>query len=272
MASGVSAATTDTTQDFLRSFSVIDVESDESDYDELTPIPETPGDHLDEDSIEYDTDGENNVCRFIPYKSLFAPPVPFSNQRDNCWIPGLPVTVAIVHYDRQAALKMLNPNLYTIEVTHGEYHWSIYRRYKHFRQLHDSLAIFRAKYSLPLPNKDYHQRRATIKKDLKGMKERQQHHKAVRLPLRPEALVSEDKIPQRMQQLQEYLQNLMTCKSYRNHPETLKFFEVSHVSFVSKTGKKSKEGLVKKCSGGRRISIQCCGCLQNLHFAGTWNK
>lgn len=44
MASGDNSATTNTIQDFLRSFSVIDVDSEESDYDELTPIPETPAD------------------------------------------------------------------------------------------------------------------------------------------------------------------------------------------------------------------------------------
>ena len=52
----------------------------------------------------------------------------------------------------------------------------------------------------------------------------------------------------------------------------LEFFEVSSYSFINKLGVKAKEGLVEKCSGGRRINIQCCGCLSNLHLAGTWNK
>ena len=52
----------------------------------------------------------------------------------------------------------------------------------------------------------------------------------------------------------------------------LKFFEVSHLSFVARLGPKAKESMVKKCSGGRRISIGCCGCLQKVHFAGTWNR
>ncbi|GFS13250.1 phospholipase D1 [Elysia marginata] len=171
---------------------------------------------------------------------------------------------------------------YTIRVKHADFEWTVYRRYKHFRQLHESLALFRAKYKLPLPGRDRNQRRATIMKDLQGMKQHLKEQKqnssgvkgakAGRLPLRPEPLVSEEDIPQRMKQLQEYLQSLLTCKSYRNHPETLKFFEVSNMSFVHKLGAKSKEGLIEKCSGGRRINIQCCGCLQNLHLAGTWNR
>ncbi|KAH9496560.1 Phospholipase D, partial [Bulinus truncatus] len=161
-----------------------------------------------------------------------------------------------------------------IKVNHGEYDWTIYRRYKHFRQLHDSLTFFLARYRMPLPSRDYHQRRATIINDIRVHKKRQKdrQQKTVRLPKRPEALVSEEKIGTRIKQLQEYLENLVTCKSYRNHPETLKFFEVSNLSFVHKLGIKAKEGLVEKCSGGRRINIQCCGCLQNVHFAGTWNK
>ena len=40
---------------------------------------------------------------------------------------------------------------YKIVVSHGEHEWTVRRRYKHFRQLHDALALFRAKYRLPLP-------------------------------------------------------------------------------------------------------------------------
>ncbi|GFN77900.1 phospholipase d1 [Plakobranchus ocellatus] len=162
--------------------------------------------------------------------------------------------------------------MYQIRIKHGEFAWTVYKRYKHFRQLHESLALFRARYKLPLPNRDFNQRRATIMKDLRGMKQHLKEAKTGRLPMRPEPLVSEEDIPERMKQLQEYLQSLLTCKSYRNHSETLKFFEVSNMSFVHKLGVKSKEGLIEKCSGGRRINIQCCGCLQNLHLAGTWNK
>ena len=52
----------------------------------------------------------------------------------------------------------------------------------------------------------------------------------------------------------------------------LKFFEISPLSFVKKLGKKWREGPIKKCSGGRRISIGCCGCLKKFHFAGNWKR
>ncbi|CAL1547229.1 unnamed protein product, partial [Lymnaea stagnalis] len=197
MASGDNSVTENTTPDFLRSFSQIDVDESDSDYDELSPIPETPGEHLEEDYRDAaDGDPDANGAKIIPYKSVFDTPVSFSGQRDNCWIPGVAIRVDIGLHERQPALKILNPNLYIITVKHGDFEWIIYRRYKHFRQLHDSLAFFLARYRVPLPNRDYHQRRATIMKDIKGHKKRQKdrQQKTVRLPKRPEALVAEDKL------------------------------------------------------------------------------
>ena len=45
-AEGGSARVRDTTKDFLRSFSVVEYDS-EDEFDELSPIPETPGDLVD---------------------------------------------------------------------------------------------------------------------------------------------------------------------------------------------------------------------------------
>lgn len=52
----------------------------------------------------------------------------------------------------------------------------------------------------------------------------------------------------------------------------LKFLEVSELSFVNRLGQKFKEGDVNKCSGGRQISLGCCGCLKKYHVAGRWSK
>uniref|UniRef100_A0A8C2CUC0 Phospholipase n=1 Tax=Cyprinus carpio TaxID=7962 RepID=A0A8C2CUC0_CYPCA len=39
--------------------------------------------------------------------------------------------------------KVLNPNLYTIELSHGDFKWKIKRRFKHFQALHQELLKFR---------------------------------------------------------------------------------------------------------------------------------
>ena len=47
----------------------------------------------------------------------------------------------------------------------------------------------------------------------------------------------------------------------------MRFFEVSHLSFVTGLGAKYHEGLIKKRSGGRSITGCCsCGafCIKNL--------
>ncbi|KAL8559506.1 hypothetical protein ACOMHN_037170 [Nucella lapillus] len=315
----------DTTKDFLRSFSVVEYDS-EDEFDELSPIPETPADQIDGGALHGDRELDLGE-QIIPFKSIFSPAGAYTSTKQNFWLPKQPVVVHITAFERQE-LKVLNPNLYKIEVKHGDHDWVVYRRYKHFRQLHDALAIFRARYRIPFPRTGGgRERQKTLKKEW-------QKQESVRLPLRPDALISVENIPHRMKQLEKYLQNLLICKSYRNHPETghrwvdhpaaavmearvpgqwvdrpaavvmeareqgrcwidhpaaavmearvqgrhwvdrpsLKFFEVSHLSFVARLGDKEKEGMVNKCSGGRRISIGCCGCLQKVHFAGTWNK
>jgi len=43
---------------------------------------------------------------------------------------------------------------YVIDVTHGDYKWTIRRRYKHFRQLHELLLLYRARLKIPVPTKE----------------------------------------------------------------------------------------------------------------------
>lgn len=37
-----------------------------------------------------------------------------------------------------------NPLLYTVHVSHGDFHWTVRRRYHHFRDLHVALRMYRA--------------------------------------------------------------------------------------------------------------------------------
>ena len=54
--------------------------------------------------------------------------------------------------------------------------------------------------------------------------------------------------------LEKFLQDVVTHKTFRNHNETLKFLEVSQLSFIEDLGDKNKEGLIKK----RSFNIGCC--------------
>lgn len=73
-----------------------------------------------------------------------------------------------------------------------------------------------------------------------------------RFPNRPESLVPVESLPERMKQLEEYLSNLLAIRLYKNHHETVNFFEVSQLSFVTGLGEKGKEGPIMKRSGSTR--------------------
>ncbi|XP_034550250.1 phospholipase D1 [Notolabrus celidotus] len=47
--------------------------------------------------------------------------------------------------------KVLNPNVYTIELSHWDFTWKIKRCFKHFQALHQELLMFKAPLKLPLP-------------------------------------------------------------------------------------------------------------------------
>ncbi|XP_072046089.1 phospholipase D1-like isoform X2 [Amphiura filiformis] len=81
-------------------------------------------------------------------------------------------------------------------------------------------------------------------------------------------------MPKRMLQLERYLQSLVANPVYRNHPKTLEFLEVSHLSFVEELGPKAKEGWVYKKSGGHKVPVGCCPCCNctDLPFSAHYSK
>ncbi|XP_053397424.1 phospholipase D1-like [Mercenaria mercenaria] len=283
-----------TTLDFLRSFSVL---SDDSDFDELDE-PDTPGDFFDATDgdisslVEHSTVRHtitSGICvesgkhpdhlegKIIPFSSIHKPAKAFAHIRPDCWMKDIPINARISHVQREhhphMTRKAFNPNLYTIEVTHGEYKWTVRRRYKHFDSLHKALRLFRARYTLPMPTRQHRERRQSIREERKERKMKKRQKKSIsRFPKKPEIMVREESIEKRRQHLEQYLQSILESKWYRNHTEVLKFLDVSELSFVNRLGQKWKEGDVNKCSGGRRISIGCCGCLKKYHVAGRWSK
>ncbi|XP_060592026.1 phospholipase D1-like, partial [Ruditapes philippinarum] len=270
--------------------------SDDSDFDELDE-PDTPGDYLDctdgdlsslveHSSIRHTiTSGisvdagkpDHQDSKIIPFSSIHKPPKGLTHIRPDCWMKDVPINVSITDVQREhhphMTRKAFNPNLYTIEITHGEYKWMVRRRFKHFDSLHKALRLFRARYTLPMPTKQHRERRQSIREERKERKIKKKQRKSIsRFPNKPEIMVREEGLEKRRQHLELYLQSILESKWYRNHTEVLKFLDVSELSFVNRLGQKWKEGDVNKCSGGRRISIGCCGCLKKYHVAGRWSK
>ncbi|XP_048769180.1 phospholipase D1-like isoform X3 [Ostrea edulis] len=236
---------------------------DDDDFEDLPDFTECDTSGGGVDLFDYPDDSGQRLPLY-PFTTVHEKPIPFNTIRTNCWIPRTNVEIKVTDAERvDAHTKLFNPNLYTIQVKHGTFQWTVRRRYKHFTNLHQQLRLFRMKHKFPVPTKAHKERRQS----LHGTR------KVPRFPKKPDIMVRTEKdYDKRKRHLEDYLQALVDISVYRNHIETLKFFEVSHLSFVGNLGHKRKEGMVMKCSGGRHISIGCCGCLRKFHLAGRWKK
>ncbi|XP_016418985.1 phospholipase D1-like [Sinocyclocheilus rhinocerous] len=161
--------------------------------------------------------------------------------------------------------KVLNPNLYTIELSHGDFKWKIKRRFKHFQALHQELLKFRALLKIPLPSRIHSVKRRSFK----GRKLFHGEHVPA-LPRRPDALVKEEQLISRKLQLEDFLRNILKRPLYRTHPATLEFLEVSQISFIQDLGPKGIEGLILKKSGGNTFPV-CYWCGSNS-VCYRWSK
>ena len=107
-----------------------------------------------------------------------------------------------------------NPYLYTIHVNHAQYEWTVTRRYNGFLKLHTSLML-----SGINPDLGHERPRPNI---LQRMKSIGLDNEA-RFPKKPDFLLAQDDsvLVQRQQQLQAYLNSILQCNAYRNHPITV---------------------------------------------------
>ena len=69
--------------------------------------------------------------------------------------------------------------------------------------------------------------------------------------------------------LERFFQCLLNTPIWREHPETLRFLEVSELSFMGELGEKGKEMPLEKLSGRVRIPI-CCS--QNNTFCDILSR
>lgn len=188
----------------------------------------------------------------IEWNRIHVKPASKDSYGKLCFIPRQKIIVDIINTERSHDFQ-LNPYLYTIQLQHGNYTWKIRRRYKHFRQLHDSLSLLRikAQVSSVVPTVANRERRQSVEISKKTVP---------KFPIIPDSLVPHNKIEVRKKKLEEYLSAVLQIPIYRQHLEVLEFLEVCHLSFVKGLGDKLKEGIVQKRSGGRLISLSCCDC------------
>ncbi|XP_038048919.1 phospholipase D1-like [Patiria miniata] len=188
------------------------------------------------------------------FASTHSEPKGFREVGRGVFLPHQKLEVSVVDCGRVSASQYLNPNLYFVEVKHGTCIWTIQRRSSDFFKLYEEMLLYKARLAIPIGDRGHLQRRRTFRahrdKDL------------AHFPRTPDAFVRAQQLPKRMHQYEMYLKSLVSNPLYRNHPQTLEFLEVSHLSFVDELGAKGKEGWIQKRSGGHRVPItRCCPCL-----------
>lgn len=99
----------------------------------------------------------------MSFSSIHGDPLKFSSPNRNVFIPDEDIHVKIIDIERSVTTHPLNPNLYTIQFTHGPFVWTIKKRYKHIQFLHNQLKIYRASISIPFPTKSHREKRHSFK-------------------------------------------------------------------------------------------------------------
>ncbi|XP_029029623.3 phospholipase D1 [Betta splendens] len=162
------------------------------------------------------------------------------------FLPGIPITCKMDNTEKHTTQsKVRVGTLYTVHLTHGPFHWTVKRKYKHFQELHRELyRHWVMVHLLPLG---------------RFAKERQQGAMPEEMPSlqgteRTRRTSSKTKF------LEEFLNDLLENTLFRNHHSMLDFLSIGPLSFVTDLGPKGLEGPIDKRSGGHRLlGLNCLG-------------
>lgn len=226
----------------------------QDDFDEEIIIPDEDG--LDES----DSSGDGPL---LEYKHVYDPPKPFKSDNRRIFFNRSLVEVKFLGYEDRPDGPFSSRYLYRINLKCGDHEWTIFKRHSHIRSLHTSLGTFSALLRMKLMNKTHEERRKSFALS---------KHSVAKLPRKPEALLDDDELDERMRDLERYLQSVVNVPEYRNSHGMIRFLELTPYSFISTLGNKNVEGMVKKKAGGRRVG--CCkvvwGWISWLNWRNRW--
>ncbi|KAI1903217.1 hypothetical protein AGOR_G00024950 [Albula goreensis] len=170
----------------------------------------------------------------------------------DCGLPlllqGLAVSCRVENTERYTTRSKVRAcTLYTIRLTHGQFSWTVKRKYKHFQELHRDLYKHRMMlHFLPLG------RFALQRQQLAAMTEEMPSlHSGVR------------RTSSKPKYLEEYLNGLLENTFCKNYHGMLEFLDISPLSFIKDLGPK---GL----SGGHRV--QGLNCFGHHQICFRWSR
>ncbi|XP_022618041.1 phospholipase D2-like [Seriola dumerili] len=172
-------------------------------------------------------------------------------------IPGVPITCKVDNTEKYTTRSKVHVGtLYTVRLTHGPFHWTVKRKYKHFQELHRDLYKHRMMiHLLPLG------RFAKERQQLRTMSEEMPNLHGTERTRRTSS---------KMKYLEEYLNGLLENTFCRNDHSMLEFLSVGALSFITDLGPKGLEGPIFKRSGGHRI--QGLNCTGHHQFCFRWSR
>uniref|UniRef100_A0A8D0HBB4 Phospholipase n=1 Tax=Sphenodon punctatus TaxID=8508 RepID=A0A8D0HBB4_SPHPU len=208
--------------------------------------------HFEGEEVDCDVVNDPKMPGGIPFSAIYNTKG-FKEPHIQTYLTGCPIRVRVLEVERfTSTTKVPSPNVYTIELTHGEFTWQVKRKFKHFQEFHRDLLRYKAFIRIPIPTRSHTVRRQTIK--------RGEARQMPSLPRTSDNMVREEHLSSRRKQLEDYLTKILKMPMYRSYHGTMEFLGVSQLSFIHDLGPKVIEGMVMKRSGGHRIpGLNCCG-------------
>nr|XP_033780162.1 phospholipase D2 isoform X2 [Geotrypetes seraphini] len=211
------------------------------------------GDELDNFKYE-DEDDESPFMVVYNLKPL--------KHQGRVFLRGVLITAHVEGTERYTSgSKVRTSTLYSVRMTHGDFTWTVKKKFKHFQELHRDLLRHKIFMSfLPLnPLSRFSAIRI------------QAEPTSAEMPSLPRNTNdSSRRTASKQKYLEEYLNALLAKAFYRNYHATKEFLDVSCLSFIPDLGPKGLEGMILKRSGGHRIQgLNCAGRHQICY---RWSK
>uniref|UniRef100_A0A8C0JUM5 Phospholipase n=1 Tax=Canis lupus dingo TaxID=286419 RepID=A0A8C0JUM5_CANLU len=202
--------------------------------------------HFEGEEVDYDVSPSDpktqEAC--IPFSAIYKTQG-FKEPNIQTYLSGCPVQAQVLEVERfTSTTRVPSINLYTIELTHGEFKWQVKRKFKHFQEFHRELLKYKAFIRIPIPTRRHTFRRQNVKEEPREMPS---------LPRSSENMIREEQFFGRRVRLSGLLLFRIFCSA-------TEFLDISQLSFIHDLGPKGIEGMIMKRSGGHRIpGLNCCG-------------
>ncbi|KAI6051112.1 phospholipase D1 isoform X1 [Marmota monax] len=210
--------------------------------------------HFEGEEVEYDVSPMDPRTQegYIPFSAIYNTQG-FKEPNIQTYLSGCPIKAQVLEVERfTSTTRVPSINLYTIELTHGEFKWQVKRKFKHFQEFHRELLKYKAFIRIPIPTRRHTFRRQNVR----GEEPREMPS----LPRSSGNMIREEQFFGRRKQLEDYLTKILKMPMYRNYHATTEFLDISQLSFIRDLGPKGLEGMIMKRSGGHRIpGLNCCG-------------